>query len=208
MLDDFLVRALLAHGGLAVGLVTLAFFPNIRVDLQALLFGDILAVSRTDLAVIWGGGALVLLGRIWRPLLATIVDPDLATVAGLQPERTRLIFGLLMAAVIALAINYGRPPYEIQSKSSRVRSRSSPDILRLANAKPNQTNDAVLDHHAPEVERAKLVRIPLLASAATAPCRSPSLFRNRPASILGRNVAVRVSGTRSPSDRRAASSGP
>ena len=100
------VLGLLAHGGLAVGLVTLAFFPHIRIDLQALLFGDILAVSRTDLAVIWGGGALVLavLGRIWRPLLAATVNPDLATVAGLQPERTRLIFGLLMAAVIAGAI--------------------------------------------------------------------------------------------------------
>ena len=74
--------------------------PSIRVDLTALLFGDILAVSRTDLAVIWGGGALVLLvlGRIWRPLLAATVNVDLATVAGMHPERTLLIFGLLMAA--------------------------------------------------------------------------------------------------------------
>ena len=63
-------------------------------------------MSRTDLAVIWGGGALVLLvlGRIWRPLLAATVNVDLATVAGMHPERTRLIFGLLMAAVIAVAI--------------------------------------------------------------------------------------------------------
>ena len=100
------VLGLLAHGGLATGLVILAFFPNIRIDLQALLFGDILAVSRTDLALIWGGGALVLavLGRIWRPLLAATVNVDLATVAGLQPERTRLIFGFLTATVIAVAI--------------------------------------------------------------------------------------------------------
>ena len=63
-------------------------------------------MSRTDLAVIWGGGALVLvvLGRIWRPLLAATVNVDLATVAGMHPERTRLVFGLLMAAVIAVAI--------------------------------------------------------------------------------------------------------
>ena len=51
---------LLAHGGLALGLVILSFFPAMRLDLHALLFGDILAVSRTDLAVIWGGGAIVL----------------------------------------------------------------------------------------------------------------------------------------------------
>ena len=100
------VLGLLAHGGLATGLVIMAFFPNIRIDLQALLFGDILAVSRTDLALIWDGGALVLaaLARIWRPLLAATVNEDLATVAGLRPERTRLIFGLLMATVIAVAI--------------------------------------------------------------------------------------------------------
>ena len=63
-------------------------------------------MSRTDLAIIWGGGALVLvvLGRIWRSLLAATVNVDLATVAGMHPERTRMIFGLLMAAVIAVAI--------------------------------------------------------------------------------------------------------
>ena len=48
---------LLAHGGLSLGLVVLAFFPSMRFDLHALLFGDILAVTRADLLVIWVGGA-------------------------------------------------------------------------------------------------------------------------------------------------------
>jgi len=97
---------LLAHGGLAIGLVTLSFFPNMRMDLQALLFGDILAVSRTDLALMWIGGALALgvLRLIWRPLLAATVSPDLAKVAGMNPERARLVFGIFLAGVIAAAI--------------------------------------------------------------------------------------------------------
>ena len=97
---------LLAHGGLALGLVILSFFPNMRLDLQALLFGDILAVSRIDLAVIWVGAAVALgvLWWIWRPLLAATVSADLATVASLRPERARLVFGILVAAVIAAAI--------------------------------------------------------------------------------------------------------
>ena len=97
---------LLAHGGLALGLVILSFFPNVRVDLQALLFGDILAVSRADLAVIWIGGALALgvLWRIWRPLLAATVSADLAKVAGMNPDRARLVFGIFLAGVIAAAI--------------------------------------------------------------------------------------------------------
>ncbi len=77
-----------------------------RLDLHSLLFGDILAVSREDIAVIWGGGALALgvLWRLWRPLLAATVDADLASVAGLRPERARLLFGLLVAVIIAIAI--------------------------------------------------------------------------------------------------------
>ena len=97
---------LLAHGGLALGLVVLSFFPNMRLDLHGLLFGDILAVSRIDLAMIWGGAAVALgvLRWIWRPLLTATVSADLAAVAGLRPERAHLVFGILVAAVIAVAI--------------------------------------------------------------------------------------------------------
>ena len=78
---------LLAHGGLALGLVVLAFVPSVRFNLHGLLFGDILAVSRTDLAIVWGGGAVALavLWWVWRPLLAATVNVDLARVAGLRP---------------------------------------------------------------------------------------------------------------------------
>ena len=97
---------MLAHGGLALGLVALAFFPNMGIDLHALLFGDILAVSRFDLAMIWLGGAAALgvLAWIWRPLLTATVNPDLAAVSGLRPERARLLFGFLVAGIIAVAI--------------------------------------------------------------------------------------------------------
>lgn len=97
---------MLAHGGIALGIVILSFFPNMRVDLHALLFGDILAVTRTDLAVIWVGGAAALgvLWWNWRALLAATVSADLAAVAKLRPERTRLVFGILVAAIIAASI--------------------------------------------------------------------------------------------------------
>lgn len=97
---------LLSHGGLALGLVILSFFPGMRLNLHSLLFGDLLAVSRLDLAVIWVGGmlALAVLWRIWRPLLAATASSDLASLAGLRPDRTRLAFGILLAGVIAAAI--------------------------------------------------------------------------------------------------------
>ena len=97
---------LLAHGGLALGLVTLSFFPTVRLDLQALLFGDILGVTRADVTLVWLGGAVALgvLAWIWRALLAATVSVDLATVDGLRPERARLVFGFLVAAIIAVAV--------------------------------------------------------------------------------------------------------
>ena len=45
---------LLAHSVLAIGLVVLAFMTWVRVDLMGFLFGDILAITTVDLALIWG----------------------------------------------------------------------------------------------------------------------------------------------------------
>jgi zinc transport system permease protein len=97
---------ILSHATLAIGLVMVAFMSWVRIDLIAFLFGDILAVSTTDIAMIWGGGILVLvaIAWLWRPLLAATVNPELAEAEGLQPERARLFFMLLMAVVIAIAM--------------------------------------------------------------------------------------------------------
>lgn len=97
---------ILSHSTLALGLVILAFMTWVQVDLLGFLFGDILAVSRTDLAVIYVGGALVLLAlmAIWRPLLTATVNAEIAEAEGLNPERNKLIFMLIMASVIAMAM--------------------------------------------------------------------------------------------------------
>lgn len=97
---------LLAHSALAIGLVGLSFMAWVRVDLLALLFGDILAVTRMDLVMIYGGGVAVLagLGWIWHRLFAATVSPELAAAEGANPDRMELVFVLLMAAVIAIAM--------------------------------------------------------------------------------------------------------
>ncbi len=97
---------ILSHATLAIGLVIVAFMSWVRIDLIAFLFGDILAVSQSDIAVIWGGGIFVLaaIALLWRPLLASTVNPELAEAEGLRPERARLLFMLLMAVVIAIAM--------------------------------------------------------------------------------------------------------
>lgn len=106
VLSSDALLGLLSHSALAIGLVVLAFMTWVRVDLMSFLFGDILAVSRTDLAVIWAGGIAVVavLAWIWRPLFAATVNREIAEAEGQQPDRVELVFMLLMASVIAIAL--------------------------------------------------------------------------------------------------------
>ncbi|HRK42367.1 MAG TPA: iron chelate uptake ABC transporter family permease subunit [Gemmobacter sp.] len=96
----------LAHSALAFGLVAVSFVPDARTDLSAWLFGDILAVSKSDLGFIWGGAALVV-GLIfwrWSALLTATLNEDLAAASGLNPDRERLILTLALAVTVAVAI--------------------------------------------------------------------------------------------------------
>jgi len=97
---------LMSHGALALGLVVLSLISGFRVDLLAFLFGDILAVTNTDLLIIYIGAALVLIALLvlWRRLFAATVDHELAVAEGIEPERVNLYFMILMAATIAIAM--------------------------------------------------------------------------------------------------------
>lgn len=96
----------LAHAALAFGLVGVSFLSGVRVDLNAYLFGDILAVSRTDLIYIWGGVAVVLVLMLarWQALITATLNEELAQASGLNPARERLVLVLALALVVAVAI--------------------------------------------------------------------------------------------------------
>jgi len=102
------VLGILSHGALAAGLVILAIMQSQgkSVNLMAYLFGDILSVSWEYL--IWLAsvclGVLVLVGWLWSSILAIAVDEELAKCEGIPVERVRLIFMLLMAIVVAVAM--------------------------------------------------------------------------------------------------------
>lgn len=97
---------ILAHSTLSLGMVAISFMHEVRVDLMAYLFGDLLAVGGRDLLWIAGGSALVLglLAWLWRPLLALTVHEELAKVEGLPVGALRLALMLLIAVVIAVAM--------------------------------------------------------------------------------------------------------
>ncbi len=97
---------IMAHSALAIGLVVVSFFDNIRVDLMSFLFGDILATSIYDIYMIYAGlvVSLIIFKKIWRALLLTTINYDLAKVEGVNVDLVRFIFMLLISILVALSI--------------------------------------------------------------------------------------------------------
>ncbi len=95
----------IAHGALALGLVAVSLV-DVRIDVDAFLFGDVLAVTRGDLGVIWLGAFAVVSLVVWRwsAWLLVVLSPDLARAQGLDPKREELILTLALAIVVAVAI--------------------------------------------------------------------------------------------------------
>ena len=95
-----------AHSALALGLVAAALLPGVRLDLESYLFGDILAVGRGDLGVIWAAaaGICALIAWRWRGLIASTLNGDLAAAEEHDPARERLILALALALLVAAGI--------------------------------------------------------------------------------------------------------
>jgi zinc transport system permease protein len=106
LLSSDALLGMLSHGSLAIGLLALAFMTWVRLDLMGLLFGDLLAVTKRDIAVIFGGGAVVLgtLAWAWKPLFAVTVNRDLAAAEGYNVAAYDILLMVLLAAVVAVSI--------------------------------------------------------------------------------------------------------
>ncbi len=100
------VLGLLAHAALAIGVITTSLVKGPSVDLMGYLFGDIFAVADQDIWWVYIGGAAVLttLLWVWGPLLAMAVHEELAGAEGVDRERTKAIFVMLLAVTVAVAM--------------------------------------------------------------------------------------------------------
>ncbi|MSE18840.1 zinc ABC transporter permease subunit ZnuB, partial [Pantoea agglomerans] len=99
---------IMAHSALSLGLVVVSLMKNVRVDLMAYLFGDLLAVTPDDLWMMGGGVVIVLLVMAWqwRSLLSMTISPGLAQGGGVNIQRTRLILMLVTALTIGVAMKF------------------------------------------------------------------------------------------------------
>jgi zinc transport system permease protein len=95
-----------AHAGLALGLVVASFLTGVRIDLMDYLFGDILAVTLSDLYVIWFGViiGLALIYWRWSPMLISTLNEELAYSNDINPKREKLFLTLALAVTVAVSI--------------------------------------------------------------------------------------------------------
>ena len=76
------------------------------LELNGLLFGDLLAVNSSDLYLI-AAVTIVVTGFLcyyWRQLLSITVHPELASVEGINVERMELLLMLCLALVVAVGM--------------------------------------------------------------------------------------------------------
>ena len=94
----------LFSASMALGVVLLGLVPSYTADLMSFLFGNILAVTRTDLALL-AAVSLAVLGFIaffFKELLTAAFDEELAMADGLPVNL--LYFGLLTAVALTVVV--------------------------------------------------------------------------------------------------------
>lgn len=101
-----MILGVASHSALAFGLVAVSLVDGPRISLEAYLFGDILAVAKSDLLMIWCGAAAVWALILWRwnGLLLATLSPDLSYASDNDPEREKYVLMLALALVVAVAI--------------------------------------------------------------------------------------------------------
>jgi zinc/manganese transport system permease protein len=92
--------------GLSIGAVFLSRSGEYEPQLFALLFGEVLGVSSTELLPV-GALAIACVGAIvllYRPLLLSSVVPEIAEARGVASYRIELAFLIVLAAATALTV--------------------------------------------------------------------------------------------------------
>ena len=92
--------------GMALGVVFIAMTPGYPPDIASVLFGNILAVSRSDLRLILGLDILVLatVAAFFQMFKAYIFDEEFASVAGVPVRALEYLMYVLVAVTVVVMI--------------------------------------------------------------------------------------------------------
>jgi len=96
--------AIISHTGLAGGIILVGLLPAQAVNLEAILFGDLLATTRADLTwlLITTVVLLLLLLHHWRSFVAVSVSREIAQAEGIEVRKVHLLMYIMIALLVAV----------------------------------------------------------------------------------------------------------
>src|SRR3981081_122762 len=91
---------------LGLGVLFLSLYRGYATEAYALLFGQILGISTTDVAITLGAAVVTVAGLIamYRPLLFSSVDEDLASAKGVPVTALSIAFMAVLAVAVTEAV--------------------------------------------------------------------------------------------------------
>jgi manganese/iron transport system permease protein len=116
------------------GLFIVSMNPT-AVNLQSVIYGNILAIADEDVlqVIIIAAVSLMILGVLWKDLMLAFFDENQARAVGLDPQRLRILFFVLLSActvaalqtvgailVIAMVVTPGATAYLLTDRFGRM----------------------------------------------------------------------------------------
>ena len=91
---------------LGLGALFIALYNGYAEQAYSILFGTILGISRTDVLItlIFGIATIVALTAIYRPLLFSSVDPEVAEARGVPVRALGIFFLILVAVAVSMSV--------------------------------------------------------------------------------------------------------
>ena len=96
--------AIISHTGLAGGIILVGLLPAQSVNLEAILFGDLLATTNADLIrlLITTVVLLLLLLHHWRSFVAVSVSREIAQAEGIEVRKVQFLMYVMIALLVAV----------------------------------------------------------------------------------------------------------
>lgn len=96
--------AIISHTGLAGGIILLGAMPSQTVDIEAILFGDLLSISLSDLLLlsITSLVLFVVLLMHWRAFVALSVSREIAQAEGVPVRKLQFLMYTMIALLVAV----------------------------------------------------------------------------------------------------------
>jgi len=93
---------------LGLGLLFISLYPGYATETYSILFGEILGISGGDVILTLAAGALVLLAvsLVYRPLLFSSLDEELAEAKGVPMLQLGVVFMMIVAVAVSISIQF------------------------------------------------------------------------------------------------------